>query len=93
MVHHQDEHVVLGAQPQEARPQNRPPREVEGPARCATCAPRGLGLALVGGQRTQILDSESDRRGRLDDLTWTGGGLLEPRPQRFVTAHDLRQRA
>ncbi len=84
VVHRQHGDVLVGADPQQAHPQQRPLRQVEGDGR--------LGADEVGhGVRGDRCDGERRRCGRLDDLDQ---GLLveqEDAAQHFVPFDERRE--
>ena len=93
MVHRQEEHVVGGAQPDEARPQQRPLGEVERkPGLLAGQAP-SLGLALRLRDRGEIDDGQGHESLARDSRRRPSIDRGEGRAQDLVPPHDLPEAA
>ena len=93
VVHREQQHVVLLAQPQQRRTEERARREVERPRRLLGGAAPHLRLAIRLGQPGQVLDRQREAAERRDHLHRRAVHLPEDGAQRLVTPDDLAQRA
>ena len=89
MVHVQQQHVLPRVQPQQARAEERPPLQVEGGAGGSLQQPRGLGLALRGGQGGQVAHPQRTPSGGENHLDRLAVAPREDGAQRLVPPHDL----
>jgi hypothetical protein len=91
VVHHDERQVLLRAELQQRRPQERPGREVERPPRLLVHEPRGFGV--VPRRTAQVDARQGERSRRLDALDRPATLAREDGAQRLVAAHHLAQRA
>ena len=89
MVHRQQQHVPLAAEPQQRRPEQRPRPEVERPLRLRRREGGRRGLPRRRGQLCEIDHRHSQRPGRRDRLAGLAVEARERGAQRLVAAHHL----
>jgi hypothetical protein len=91
VVHREEQHVLLGAQPQQRRAEERSRGEVERPPRLLADAPPERRLAIRAAERRQVLHRQGKGAEGRDHLHRRAVHLGEDRPQRLVTPDDLAQ--
>ena len=92
VVQGQEQPVLVLAQAQQSRPEQRSAREVEACAAFGLRDPPGLRVAHVLRQRAQVFDVERDVEPRRDHLHQPRVLDVEARTQRLVASNDLVQR-
>jgi hypothetical protein len=93
VVQRHQQQVFALVQPQQARAQQRAPRQVEGPARLLARQAQRLGLTLRERQVPQVLHGQPAGRRRVDDLHRPALARLEGGAQRLVAAHQRAEGA
>src|SRR6185437_14226289 len=89
MMHREEPHVLLLAEPYQRASQQRTAVQIERPPGFFSGEPLNLGLLLVPGQLTQVHHRERQSQGRSDNLNRTSIHYRKGRPQGFMALHDF----
>ncbi len=92
VVHGEQQHVIVGGQPQQRGAKQRPARQVERPRRLLAREPPLLGISLRRRQQRQIEQRHRLRLERPHHLHRLATGLIDHGAQRVLAAHHVVDR-